>query len=542
MSSGHGAAASPPGARSRPSVGEPHPGQRSQPSNETQHGAGARGRGPASRLLALFSRTLRQMPRAAWGCALLATLGATCWSLITPPFQAPDEQAHFAYVQYFAETGLLPSSSKDAYSTEEFTALADLNQQLVRWHPEVTTISSPAAVSKLRGDLAQPLSRAGPGGIGVATSEPPLYYALAAIPYDLGSSGTLLDRLELVRLLSALMAGLTALFAFLFVRESLPRVPWAWTVGGLAAALMPLLGFTSGFVTPDAMLYAVCAAIFYWLARAFRRGLTWKSAVALGVLIGMGFLTKLNFLGLVPGVMLGLVVLALRGVRDTPDGPRTKRAFGPMALAMAIGVSPVCVYVFCNIVNHHPTFGFVSPVASAVHQRESFIGEFVYVWEFYLPRLPGMANNFPGLSTIHHVWFNRTVGLYGWLDTTFPPWVYDFALLPAGLMALLALRTLIARRAALWQRMPELLVYLAICVGLLALIGGDSRLASASEGAGYAQPRYLMPLLPLAAAMIALAARGAGRRWGPVAGALIVTVFLAHDIFSQLLTVSRFYG
>ena len=475
-------------------------------------------------------------------CALIATLGAACWSVITPPFQAPDEQAHFAYVQNLAETGRLPSSNRDEYSVEEYQALADLRQGEVRWHPELTTISSAADVEKLRRDLASPLPRSGPGGIGVAASEPPLYYALASIPYRLGSSGSLLDRLELVRLLSALMAGITALFAFMFVRESLPGVPWAWTVGGLAAALMPLLGFTSGFVTPDAMLYAVCAAIFYCLARAFRRGLTWRAAIALGLLIGAGFLTKLNFVGLAPGVMLGLVVLAFRGIRDTPNGPRTGRAFGPMALAMAISVAPICIYALFNVINGHPTFGLVSNAAQSVGERESAVSEIVYIWEFYLPRLPGMVNNFPGLSTLRQVWFNRTVGLYGWLDTTFPPWVYTFALIPAGLMGLLALRASIARRRSLPKRMPELLVYLVICVGLMALIGGDSHLASASEGAGYAQPRYLMPLLPLGAAVVALAARGAGRRWGPVVGALIVTLFVAQDIFSQLLTVSRFYG
>jgi Predicted membrane protein (DUF2142) len=541
MSNSYDAAASPPNAPARPSA-TPGASGSADSSDATKGGrTGDRG-GRVKLLLALSARPLRQVPRAAWTCALIATLGAACWSVITPPFQAPDEQAHFAYVQNLAETGRLPSSRRDEYSPEENQALADLHQGEVRWHPELTTISSPAAVEKLRLDLAAPLPRAGPGGIGVAATEPPLYYALATIPYQLGGGGTMLDRLELVRLLSALMAGFTALFAFMFVREALPGVPWAWTVGGLAAALMPLLGFTSGFVTPDSMLYAVCAAIFFCLARAFRRGLTWRAAIPLGLLIGAGFLTKLNFVGVAPGAMLGLVVLGFRGVRDTPDGPRARRAFGAMALAMAISVAPICLYVLFNVINGHPTFGLVSKASREVSGRESIVSEIVYIWEFYLPRLPGMTNNFPGLSTLRQVWFNRTVGLYGWLDTTFPPWVYTFALIPAGLMALLALRTLIARRIALLRRKSELLVYLAICVGLMTLIGADSHLAAASEGAGYAQPRYIMPLLPLGAALVVLAARGAGRRWGPAVGALIVTLFLAQDIFSQLLTVSRFYG
>jgi hypothetical protein len=51
-----------------------------------------------------------------------------------------------------------------------------------------------------------------------------------------------------------------------------------------------------------------------------------------------------------------------------------------------------------------------------------------------------------------------------------------------------------------------------------------------------------MPLLPLAAVVLALAARGAGKRWGPAVGVLIVLLFLAQNIFSQLLVVSRYYG
>jgi len=81
-----------------------------------------------------------------------------------------------------------------------------------------------------------------------------------------------------------------------------------------------------------------------------------------------------------------------------------------------------------------------------------------------------------------------------------------------------------------------------MAVGLLTLIAADSYTGLALEGPSYLQPRYLLPLLPLAAVALAAGACGAGKRLGPAAGALIVTLFLAHDIFSQLLVVSRFYG
>lgn len=46
----------------------------------------------------------------------------------------------------------------------------------------------------------------------------------------------------------------------------------------------------------------------------------------------------------------------------------------------------------------------------------------------------------------------------------------------------------------------------------------------------------------LAAAILALAARGAGARWGPPVGALIVVLVFAHDLFSQLQVIARYYG
>jgi hypothetical protein len=487
-------------------------------------------------------RTPLRLPRAAWTCALVAALSAACWTVITPPFQAPDEPSHFAYAQLLAETGRLPSSSSGAVSQEEVMAVKGLNQHEVQWHPEVHTVTSSAARRELQEDLTLPFNRVGPGGAGVATSEPPLYYALEAIPYHLGSSGTLLDSLELMRLLSALMAAFTALSVFMFVRECLPGTPWAWTVGGLGAALTPLLGFTSGAITPEAMLYAVTAALFFCLARAFRRGLTRRRAIAIGMLIAVGFLTKLNFIGLAPGVMLGLAVLAFRGVSAAPGRERSRRAFGPTAIAIAIGLAPVCVYVASNVLAHHHALGLLSRGAQQAGSSGSIFTDVGYVWQFYLPRLPGMVTDFPGMSTIHDLWFDRAVGFYGWLDTSFPVWVDNLALIPAGLLAILGLRSLIARRAALRAHLSEILVYLVMAIGLMALLGQDFYMNRNIEGSGWAQPRYLVPLLALGAVALALAARGAGRRWGPAVGALIVTLFLAQDIFGQLLTVARFYG
>src|SRR3954453_14951541 len=54
---------------------------------------------------------------------LASLLLALAWAAITPAFQAPDEQSHFAYVQYLGETGKLPGSpARPIYSTEHALA------------------------------------------------------------------------------------------------------------------------------------------------------------------------------------------------------------------------------------------------------------------------------------------------------------------------------------------------------------------------------------------------------------------------------------
>jgi 4-amino-4-deoxy-L-arabinose transferase-like glycosyltransferase len=485
-------------------------------------------------------RVLRRVPTAAWLCALVACLNASAWSIITPPFEVPDEQSHFAYVEELARLHRLPSSGMQRYASDEQEALDDVEAWRINLQPEQHALASRAQQRKLERDLAAAakVSTPGVGDAGAAANEPPLYYALQTIPYELGASGGVLAQLALMRLLSALMAGVTVLFTFLFVRETLPSVPRAWTVAGLAVAFGPMLGFISGAVNPESMLCAVSAAVFYCAARAFRRGLTPWLAIAIGTLTAAGLLTKLNFIGLVPGVLLVLALAAVRSSR-TLGVRRAARALAP---ALALAAVPVCAYAAINALSHHRALGLVSGVLASSAGHRSLLGEASYIWQLYLPRLPGMRVDFPDISPIRNLWFNGLVGDYGFEDTFFPRWVDNVALIPALTLAALCARELWAHAAALRQRLAELGAYLAMALGLLLLIGASSYLSFPAEAAAFPEPRYLLPLTPLFGAALALAERGSGRRWGASAGALIVVLFFAHDIFSQLQVIGRYYG
>jgi hypothetical protein len=521
------------GARSL--TGNPEPGSGPAVPRRT---LGARVRLAPGGSLRAVRAVLRRVPRAAWVCALIAFLNASAWSLIVPPFQGKDEADHFAYVEQLAENEKLPENGQEngTYSPQEERVLVGLHYPEVTHSPQTPAISTMAEQQALTEDVSAGESLEGSGEAGIATSEPPLYYAIQIIPYDL-ARGNILTQLQLMRLVGALFGALTALFTFLFLRELLPRTPWAATVGALCVALQPLLAFMAGSVNPDTMSFAVCAAVFFCLARAFRRGLTRRLALALGACIAVGFLTKLNFVGFAAGVYLGLLVLAVSGARS-----RGRRALLAPVIAAGVGALPVLLYALRNALQHHSTFGIASG-GTNVLATESFVNELSYIWQLYLPRLPGMTHYFSGLATYKDIWFDRSVGLYGWMDTLFPAWVDNVALVPVAAIALLCGRELVVRRAALRARLPEFGVYATITVAVLVMIGASSYISDGLHGgAAFGEPRYLLPMIPLLGAVIALAVRGAGRRWAPVVGAAMVILFLGHDVFSQLQVIARYYG
>ena len=483
---------------------------------------------------------LRRVPRAAWVCALIALLNATAWSIITPPFQGKDEIDHYAYVEYFAHADKIPEKShlsqEEPYSRKLQQVMQGIHYFQTRFQPFEPSLTTGAEQKALREDVAAAAGLEGYGEAGRAVGEPPVYYALETIPYSI-AGGNILVKLQLMRLLGALFAAMTALLTFFFLREVLPRVPWAATVGALCVALQPLLAFMSGTVNPDTMLYTVSAAVFLCLARAFRRGLDTRLAIALGLTIAVGFGTKVNFVGMALGVFFGLAVLALRGFKSE----RWAGLKAP-AIAAGIGVAPPALWILRNTLTSNPaTNGAVK--TSGQLAPATVLKELSYTWQMFLPPLPGMKHYFNGMLPIRDVWFNRSVGLYGWMDTMFPTWVDKVAFVLAVAVAALGARELWVRRRALWARLSEFAVYAAITVGVLVMLGFSSYRSDLIEPElSLGEPRYLLPMLPLFAAVIVLAIRGAGRRWAPVVGAAMVVLFLGHDLFSQLQVIARYYG
>ena len=488
------------------------------------------------------SRGLRRIPAAGWVVALLTLLNAVGWGLIVPPFHVPDETAHAFYAQYLGETGELPKPGADRawYSEDELDVLFAQRFYEVVGESRNRMPAGPDAEAALDRAQAPGADRVGSGSAATATTNPPLYYVPQALVYRVMHGADVTGRLAAMRIVSALMAALTALCVFLFLRELLPRSPLAWAVGGLAAGLQPMFAFISSGVNNDAGLYLASAALFLAVARVLRRGLTPGRAAAVGLLLALGVLVKSQMVAFAPGVALALAIAAWRLRATAPPwralAAAAGAALGPIALYGALGAT----------VWDRPLIDRVSTVtsgaAAGAAKEWHWSEQLSYLWQLYLPRTPNLDDVIPAVP-LYDMWFEGLVGRFGWLDYGFPEWVYPLAGGIWLIVAALAAARLWQLRAVVRRRWAELAVLAAMTAGLCVAIGTAAYQSYVNTGGEvFIQARYLLPLLPLYALVPALAVGALGRRRAPVVAVLLIAGVLAHSLAAQLQTLVRFYG
>ncbi len=489
---------------------------------------------------------MRRIPAAVWICALVAFLNASAWSLWTPPLQSPDEPVHVYYVQYLAETGKVPhpGPTKDK-SDEEQAVEAGVHRADIVANANGRPLWTAPEASRLKDHLNENESRKGGGGDAGVGGYPPLYYAALVIPYKLAvlAHADPLDRLNAMRIGSAVFVGITIFFVTMFLRELLPRHRWAWVTGGLVCALMPYFAFIGGSVNPDAGIAAASAALFYFVARAFRVGLTPGVAAGLGLATSAAFLTKLSGVGLLPAAALVALWLVFR-----PAPLERRAAFKGLLIAAACAALPVMLYVALNVTVWDrpllPSSGGVAPPGASVQLapgQRSINGYLTFAWQYAFPQLPFMFNWFNGWAP-YDLWLSAWIGRFGWGDSGFEQTIVALSGIVVLVLLAFLFRALWIRRAFVRTRLPEILAYLGLAGGLFLLLSWVGYGYRTTNGATFEQGRYLFPLMCLWGALISLGLTGMGRRVGPVIAVSVVLLAAALDFGGVMLMIQRYYS
>src|SRR5512137_2804694 len=209
----------------------------------------------------------------------------TAYALQTPAWQAPDEPAHYNYIQFIAEKHALPILQRGEYD-QAYLA------EFTRTPQNVASMS----IDPLRyEDYA-----------------PPLYYLLAAPIYALTEGW-----LTAIRLFSVILGGALVVVAYLIGAEAYPD-QLAFALGGAAfVAFVPQHLAMMSAVNNDSLAELLIALVVLQAMRLFRTPLiSRRKLISLGVTLGLGLLTKATFY--YTAVPIAFAALAMHAFRKPP--------------------------------------------------------------------------------------------------------------------------------------------------------------------------------------------------------------------------------
>ena len=280
--------------------------------------------------------------RALAALTLVVAAWGVLWAVVTPSFQAPDEQNHLGSVLRIAYGGGWPAPG-DAYfapavvdAVDEAAYPSDPPGRFVHRPdvPQFVDLDPVPRDERTRVEAATALGDATSGtDVDQMTQHPPLYYALGAgVLHATGLTDARWDTATLaLRLLDVLLLALTVPLAAGAARR-VTGSPSAGLVAAVFPLFVPQLGHIMGAANNDALVVLACAAVTFLAARVVTGDLRWRVAVAIGLLVGLGLLTKVMVAFALPTV--GVAYLLARG---RPWPARLGRVGVAVAVAGVVG-------------------------------------------------------------------------------------------------------------------------------------------------------------------------------------------------------------
>jgi len=228
---------------------------------------------------------------------LLFTVLAGAYSIITPMFEAPDELHHYFYVKHLADGNTLPIQdpaveslwAQEGSQPPLYYALAAL---ATSW------IDTSDALSLLwpnqHANLGNPLQPGNKNRVVHTDRE--------AWPYQ----GMVLA-VHVARWLSVLMGASTVYLTYRLARDLLPGRPGLPVAAAALVASVPQFAFISGSVSNDNLIILLSTLALWLLLRVLSGQATLRTFIAIGLTLGCSALTKLSGAGLLP--LAGLILL-----------------------------------------------------------------------------------------------------------------------------------------------------------------------------------------------------------------------------------------
>ena len=381
------------------------------------------------------------------------------YSIVIPLSETPDESEHFRYMQAIANSGELPV----------MLPVREQNVTIEAHQPPLYYLVGAALFGHLDLDPAD---------------NPPDNPCFSFEPDDPGRKTAYLHNSEewppqrdlyraflMMRWLSVLMGAVTVWLAYVIARQAVPTLPWFAPAVAATLAFNPQFIFITASVNndvPTTMLGAAIVALSVSSISRPRLG----TYVLLGVIVGLGILSKFALFAFWPLAIISAVWPALRITRS-PFSLHFKLS-DLISRLLAVSVPPLLIAGWWYLRNYRlygdPLMWDVTLAAKGqVIARTS----------------PFMLSDLAEFVSLH---FQSFWLWFGWLNIKAPDWVYGLFLLlclgaAAGLVHWLLRRNIAVERPAL---VINALAILAIYASLLQYIqtinwtGYQGRLAFAA--------------------------------------------------------------
>lgn len=185
------------------------------------------------------------------------------YAVETPPWEAPDEPAHYNYIAYLAEKGRFPVLQGGDYPHEYLEEI-----KAAQFPPEMS-------IAPIRYEFHQP----------------PLYYLLAAPIYLATKPLTLAQQVVVLRIFSLLQGGALLIVSYLVVKEVFPEREFLPLASVAFIATVPMHIAMSAAINNDTLGELILALMLWQCLLAMREGFG-ERVLSLGLLLALALLTK----------------------------------------------------------------------------------------------------------------------------------------------------------------------------------------------------------------------------------------------------------
>jgi hypothetical protein len=343
--------------------------------------------------------------------AIMLLKGAL-WSLALPLWQGPDEDDHFAVIQFIGENGRLPDTA-DLILPDEVTLsreLADVGR--LDYQPEQRQGWSDSALGLREAEFAQlPAAARASTELGTTAKlmhATPLYYLIAAAPYRLiGYGQDLLVRMQVQRLFAVLLSSPIVIVAYLIARLLFPTDAVMRLTIPTLVAFQPQLTQMTAVVSVDGLFFVLYSLLIYLCLRVLRDGLSFKLAALIGVLFAAAMLIKPTINGFAPLIALVVFYDLWRG-----KGRRWP-VFWAAVLMNVLIIAPVGWWMQRSLRLNDDLFYF-----NPVLKGHRIIQNPFYDYAPLQHMIDYYQSVWGGLFT---TWWAH----FGWIDTPIAPWIYN---------------------------------------------------------------------------------------------------------------------